>query len=248
MTLNLILLASVFITALISGAISLGGGTILMGIFGWVFPVSVAMILHGITQFCSNIGRALLYRRYIHWRCLGYYFIGAVFCTATLAGFTFVPNKVLLFVLLGLMPFINIIVPRGHSLDISRPSHSVACGVLVSVSLLIAGVAGPILDVFYVRAKLNRFQIIATKGITQTVGHATKIIYFAYFLELLEDVEFPLPIWVVALMIILVFAGIYFTRQIVHAISDDTFQRWTMWLTMTIGVLFLWRGVTLWLG
>lgn len=248
MTLNLFLLTSVFVTALISGATSLAGGQILMGIFGWVLPVSVAMILHGITQTASNIGRALFYWRHIHWPVLGYYFAGAAVCTAGFAWVSFVPNQVVLFLLLGLMPFANFAVPKNHALDISRRGHAVTCGVLVSASLLTAGVSGTILDAFYMRTKLTRFQIMSTKGVTQTVGHLVKIGYFAVFLNLLDGVEFEIPTWIVILMVISVFAGIFLARRIVHAVSDHVFRTWTQWLTMAVGVVFLWRGVTLWVA
>ena len=72
-----ILLTSVFATAFISGVLSLGGGSILMGIFGWILPISTAMILHGITQAAANASRSWIYRDHIQWHILGYYFIGA---------------------------------------------------------------------------------------------------------------------------------------------------------------------------
>ena len=44
-------------------------------------------------------------------------------------------------------------------------------GVVVSATQLLAGASGPLLDVFYLNTPLNRYQVIASKAITQTLGH-----------------------------------------------------------------------------
>ena len=51
------LLACVLATSFMSGVLSLGGGTLLMGIIAWLMSVSVVMMLHGATQFTSNFSR-----------------------------------------------------------------------------------------------------------------------------------------------------------------------------------------------
>ena len=69
--------------------------------------------------------------------------------------------------------------PRRFAPRFERPGEAVACGALVTAAHLLAGVSGPLLDVFFVRAELDRFEVIATKAVTQTAGHALKIVYFA---------------------------------------------------------------------
>ena len=63
------------------------------------------MILHGITQAAANASRSWIYRDHIQWHILGYYFIGAVICTGIFSWLAFVPNKAVLFLCLGLLPF-----------------------------------------------------------------------------------------------------------------------------------------------
>jgi hypothetical protein len=40
---------------------------------------------------------------------------------------------------------------------------------------LVAGVSGPLLDVFFVRAELSRHAVVATKAATQSLAHLAKV-------------------------------------------------------------------------
>jgi hypothetical protein len=86
------LLVCVAATSFMSGVLSLGGGTLLMGIFAWLMPVSVAMMLHGVTQFTSNFARWWLYRPHTQWKLLNGYFIGAGLCLVVFTWIAFVPG------------------------------------------------------------------------------------------------------------------------------------------------------------
>jgi len=240
-----ILLTSVFATSFISGVFSLGGGSILMGIFGWVLPVSTAMILHGITQAASNGSRSWIYREHIQWNILGFYFVGATVCTAIFGWLAFVPDKAVLFLCLGALPFAHLLLPKSYALDITRRGNAVSCGFLVTASLLVAGVSGPILDVYYVKTPLTRFQIHATKGLTQAIGHLVKVGYFAAILGLLEDGTDGLPIWVFIAVIPLAYLGNLAAKRVVHALEDQQFKNYTQGVTMILGVVFLAKGIEL---
>ena len=239
------ILACIVGTSFISGVMSLGGGTILMGIMGWVLPVSVAMMLHGVTQIASNGTRGLIYWRHIYWPVLLKYFIGAAICVSIFAWIAYVPDKIVLFLLLGIMPFGNYLTPKKYALDITRGGTAYLCGFLVSACLLTAGVSGPILDVFYNKSTLNRYQIHATKGVTQSIGHLIKVIYFAFILNLMDDALAVLPLWVFAAVIPLAYLGVYLARRVVQAMSDDQFRSWTQYITMAIGTVFLIKALNL---
>jgi uncharacterized membrane protein YfcA len=239
------LLVCVAATSFMSGVLSLGGGTLLMGIFAWLMPVSVAMMLHGVTQFTSNFARWWLYRPHTQWKLLNGYFIGAGLCLVVFTWIAFVPGKIALFLVLGLLPFVNFLVPREYALSVTRRGGALACGIVNTACLLTAGVSGPILDVFYINSGLTRQQIIATKGFTQTTGHLLKIFYFGTFLGLAGDVTGHLPLWVFAAAVPLAFLGVWGARIIVNVISDDQFRVLSQAATMGIGLLFLGRAVVL---
>jgi hypothetical protein len=66
-----------------------------------------------------------------------------------------VPSTALTYLFLGLVPLL-VWLPTGVlRLDASRPAHAVAAGLAVTSVNLVAGVAGPLLDVFFVRTSLG---------------------------------------------------------------------------------------------
>jgi uncharacterized membrane protein YfcA len=122
------------------------------------------------------------------------------------------------------------------------------CGVLTTGCLISSGVSGPLLDVFYVKTSLNRYQIHATKGLTQTFGHIVKIGYFASVIELTAAGSGYLPWWVYVAVVPIAFAGTWLARHVLRRISDDHFRWLTQGVTMAIGVVFLARAGALWLA
>ena len=130
-------------------------------------------------------------------------------------------------------------------MDISRPGNAISCGFIVSASLLIAGVSGPILDIYYVKTSLSRFQIHATKGVTQGIGHVVKVAYFIVILGLVEDGLGPLPIWIFIIVIPVAYLGSIASRRVLKAMEDQQFKKYTQTATMAVGAIFLTKGIHL---
>ena len=57
-------------------------------------------------------------------------------------------------------------------------AHAVAAGLAVTSVNLVAGVAGPLLDVFFVRTSLGRHAVVATKAATQVLSHTAKVVLY----------------------------------------------------------------------
>jgi len=143
-----VLLFAALITACISGIFGMAGGMIFMGIIAAMMGVAEAMVVHGAVQSVSNSYRSYLLREHIRWDILGFELIGAVPAIGLLALAAFVPEKGVLFLMLGLLPFL-LWLPRGWLQgDAEKPLHAMLCGSLVMALNLVAGVAGPALDFF----------------------------------------------------------------------------------------------------
>ncbi len=238
-------LASVPPTALLSGIFGMSGGMILMGVFAWLLPVAVAMILHGITQAGSNGYRAFLHRRHIHWPVLRGYLAGSAIAVGFFSWVAYVPSAPVVFLALGSLPFIHRLFPKAGTVEITRPGASVVCGTVVTATQLVAGVSGPILDIFYLKSPMTRHQVVATKAITQTIGHVVKLGYFALIAGFLGQLDGTVPLWVYGAVIPLAFLGTSMGSSILNRLTDVQFRRITQWLTLAIGTVFLVRGAVL---
>ena len=233
---HLIIAFATLLTSIISGALSMAGGVILMGVLSLLLPVSAAMVLHGVAQTASNGSRVVFHRTHILWPVLIPYLIGALAAVAIFTVFIFVPQKVLIFIVVGLFPFLSLAIPDQLNLDIERPVVATICGFLVTATQLVAGASGPVLDVFYVKSRLTRHQVLATKSVTQTSSHVIKLGYY---------LTVDMPFWVYMLVIAAASAGNAVGKSLVAKIDDVQFRYAGRIITLNMGTLFLENGIWL---
>ncbi|MBT4162513.1 MAG: sulfite exporter TauE/SafE family protein [Gammaproteobacteria bacterium] len=236
----LLLIAATLATSLVSGILSMAGGMILMGVFGFFLTVPAAMVLHGVAQAVSNGSRVWLYRRSIRWRVLGFYTIGALAVLAIFSLLTVVPGIGLVFVLIGCFPFVAMIIPDSINLDMEKPWVSFASGIVVTFAQMLAGASGPVLDIFYVHSGMGREAILGTKAVTQTLGHILKLIYYGAVMTIAAD---ALPLWVFPAVVTAAICGNYFGSFIVGRMSDHQFKRIGRHVIMVIGIIYIGKGI-----
>jgi uncharacterized membrane protein YfcA len=235
-----LLAVSALVTSFVSGILGMAGGMILMGILLAVVPLPVAMMLHGITQLASNGWRALMWRKEVDWRVFRGYMYGAVAMTVFFAVVKLVVSKPVALIAMGLTPFITLALPEKLHLNVERRGHATACGIICTTLSLTAGVSGPILDVFFVRSKMGRHGVIATKAMTQSLSHILKIIYFGAFVAVGGGPVHPA---LAATMVLLAFVGTSQSKHVVARMNDASFRMWTRWTVMTLGVFYLGSGI-----
>jgi uncharacterized membrane protein YfcA len=244
----LFLLAAAFVTATLSGVFGMAGGLMLMGALALVMPVKAAFVTHGLLQLTANGWRAILHRRYLRWRIIGLNAIGAVAAGAAVAAISFTPSKMLLYLSMGLVPVVLWTPKRWIRLDAARPADALGSGLLITGVNLMAGVAGPLLDVFFVRTALTRHTIVATKAAIQSLSHVAKIlVYGAPLLAAKGQTGMP-PWWFFVLAVPLSVAGTVVGGRILERMSDVNFKRWTRLIVTGIGAVYLLQAAQLWLG
>ena len=226
-----LLAGAAFLTAILSAMLGMAGGLVLMGVYTALLPVGTAMALHGMTQLVSNASRAWILRRQIVWHPVRWYLLGVVLGLGAAAALAFRPGPTLVYLGLGVVPFIARILPAQH-LDFERPVPAVLCGALVTAVQLICGVAGPILDVFFVRTGLGKEAVVATKALTQIVAHAVKIMWFARGFGEAE------PSWLVVVILSAVL-GTRVGSELLKRIPEADFRRWTGRVVLLVGAGYL---------
>jgi uncharacterized membrane protein YfcA len=154
-----------------------------------------------------------------------------------------VPDKPTALIILGLLPLIGLLLPRRWSPDIGRRGHGVGCGVICTFVQFMAGVSGPILDVYFVRSSLDRRQLVATKATIQGLGHLLKVAYFGQLLTGSGSNEVAAA--AVLLAIALALVGTQLSRHVLDAISDVQFRVWSRRLIAAIAAVYLVQGLLL---
>ena len=213
-----------------------------MGVLLAMMPLPAAMMLHGITQLASNAWRAFLWREEVDWRIFRGYAGGAIAAVVVFALVKLVVAKPIALVVMGLIPFITLALPEKLHLNVERRGHSFACGVICSALALTAGVSGPILDVFFVRSRMGRHAVVATKALTQSLSHILKIIYFGGVIAVEGGAVAP---WLAAMMVLLAFVGTSLSRRVLEGMNDKSFRLWTRWTVMALGAFYLASGLIL---
>ena len=231
----------VIFTSIISGIFGMAGGLILMLILGTILPVQTAMILHGITQFFSNGWRAILWRQWIDWRILGLYTLGALPAIALPIFFAYVPEKPVMLITLGVVPYIAALLPKDSTLDATKTWHAIACGFFVAGLQLIAGVAGPLLDTFFVRSAMDRRAVVATKATTQALSHTLKVGYYGVLISQVPALGYD----VYAAAIVAALIGTTLAGPVLEKMSNENFRKWTRMIVLVVGGISILQGVIL---
>jgi uncharacterized membrane protein YfcA len=180
----------------------------------------------------------------VRWPIVGWYALASAAAGGVVALVDYAPSKPLLYLLLGLVPALAWLPKESLRLDAARPAHALVSGFLVTGLNLLAGVAGPLLDVFFVRTALTRHQIVATKAATQVFSHLAKVpVYGAPLLA--ADAE-ALPLWLLLAAAPLSIAGTVLGGRILDRLTDKSFLAWTRWIVTAIGLVYLIQAARLW--
>jgi uncharacterized membrane protein YfcA len=236
-----------FATATLSGVFGMAGGLVLMGGLALVLPVSAAFVTHGLLQLVANGWRAILHRKYVDWRIVGVYALGSLIAGALVSLIALTPSKPALYLFMGLLPVL-LWLPQGWiRLDAARPGQALLSGLMVTGVNLTAGVAGPLLDIFFVRTALTRHVIVATKAATQVFAHLAKIVVYGAPLIANHGKGLP-PWWLFALAVPLSMAGTAAGGVILERLSDVNFKKWTRLIVTVVGITYLVQAAQLYMA
>ena len=233
-----LIIISALATSLLSGLVGMAGGVVLMAVLVNILPVSSAMVLHGITQFTANGSRTLILRKHLMWRLLPGYILGAGIAVAGFSTVLFVPDASVVLILVGLFPWLARLQPKSSAFNITRPASNIICGVSVTSAQLLAGAAGPLLDLFYLNSGLDRQTVVANKALTQTIGHLLRIFYYGAIIS----VATPLPNWLFLAAAIAAVAGTRLGTWLLVRWDDQRFQRVSGQIILATGTICILQG------
>jgi uncharacterized membrane protein YfcA len=236
------LAAVAVVTSFISGIFGMAGGMMLIGFLLLMLPVPVAMVFHGVIQIAANGWRSWLWRHHINWRVVAEFGLGSVFSLVVFSSFAFVPPKWVVLMAVGMTPFVALAVPQSIAPSIERRGQAFLAGAIGGALQLVAGVTGPILDVFYVRSGMTRQANVSTKACAQIMGHLTKVTYFGALVA--NPGGRDLEQWLVmAYAAVFAVIGTSLSRSVLDRLSDHQFYFWTRRVILAIGVVYIGQAV-----
>ena len=242
--LTLIIVVASFATAFLSSIFGMLGGLILMGILVSLIQVGPAMILHGLIQMTSNGYRAWLNQKDINWKIIGTLFLGNIIAIATLFFIAFVPDRITVLFALGILPYIAWAMPNNLAFDVTKTPIGILAGMVVVGTNLLAGVGGPLLDVFFQRVEMTRHQVVATKAVAQFLGHVSKVIFFGGLAVTSSAENWPV-FWLLITAMIVSVIGTTLGKKVLDRINDKTFFSWTQRIMLTVGAVMIARAIYL---
>jgi len=231
---------SIVFATFVSGVFGIAGGMMLLGVLLVFLDVPTAMLLFTLTQLAANGMRTLHWRRYVLWPIFWRYALGATCMFGAMRYIAYVPDKAVVYILLGLLPFMVEVFPPRLRPNIEWRGVPFFTGVVTTFIQFVAGAGGLFLDIFFQKSRLDRKTTNATKAATQTYSTILRGVYFG---SLAETGSLPATMWIPA--VILAVVGSSLAPFVLERMTDTGFRRWTRVLIYGIASVFLFRGVAL---
>jgi uncharacterized membrane protein YfcA len=233
--------AAVFLASFVSGVFGMAGGMIMLGVLLIFFDVSTGMVMFSLLATTGNAWRVASWWRYINWPILLGYAVGGLIALAVLRLVAFVPSKAMVYLALGLIPWVIELLPRDRHPDIQWRGVPAFSGFATTAIQLMAGNGGMFLDIFFQKSKLDRKTTVATKAICGTVGNVARMLFFGT----LNGVDEAFPLWAFVPAILLAIGGTMLAPLILERMTDQGFRRWTRKLIFTVSAVYLARAAWL---
>jgi uncharacterized membrane protein YfcA len=222
-------------TSFLSGVFGMAGGIILIGVLLVLLPVQTAMVLHAVTQIASNGWRGLLWRKHVRWAPVAAYVFGCILALSAWSLFRYVPSTPVALIFLG------VLFPANWAPNPESHAQGIVYGTACMTLMLLTGVAGPLVDQFFLGGKLDRREIVATKAMCQIISHTLKLAYFGGIIEQAGTLD---PVLAVS-AIIASMVGTTAAKRFLEMMSDHQYRVWANRIIATIAGYYIIHGTTM---
>lgn len=233
-----LLVGTSFVTSMMTGALGLGGGVMMLALVASVLPAAVVIPVHGVVQIGSNFGRSVVMRREVEWQRVLRFAAGSLL--GVLAGAmvaTELPRGVLL-TLLGLFVLWSCWSPKLKPHNVPMNAF-LGVGAVTSFVTMFLGATGPFVAAFLSPEKLGRKGVVATHAASMTIQHSFKVgaftaLGFAFMPWL------PLTLAMVALG----FLGTLMGTRMLDRMADRNFATAFRVVLTLLALQLVWQGVS----
>ena len=238
--LPLIVVIGAFFAAIISGLTGLAGGTLLMSVLAVSLPPIEAIAVHSGIQVFSNLSRVLVFFRSIRWSAFFLFSILApvgVYLGARCLGA--VPEHWVQVTLGVVIIYSALSLSRRDQRDLWPQWVFVILGAVSGFVSTFAGVVGPVIAPYFIRAGLTKESLIATKAICQLEIQLLKVLLIAKLLGVSVD---PMnQNFLIAVLVTVV--GTLTAKKILRHLKAKYFELAVQMLLVLIGAKILFSGL-----
>ena len=208
-----------FITSMLTAAVGIGGGLLMLTVMVSFLPPIIVLPVHGVIQLGSNGGRLAVMRQHVDWRIWGFFAIGSIL-GVILAGQVFINLSLeVLRALLGLFVLYAVWTPKLRPSNIALKGYTLV-GIGTTFITMFVGATGPLVSSFLSPEKLGRERVVATLAACMTAQHGLKGIAFGVL-----GFYFQPWIPVIVIMIATGFLGTLLGRRILKKLPERLFSR-----------------------
>lgn len=228
------LLAASFVGSFITVAMGLGGGVLLLSVMATLLPPIALIPVHGVIQLGSNMNRAMVLVRHIHWQPVLIFAVGSALGVAL--GGVVVIDLPAPMIQIGIGCFVIWSVLFKPPAWLSRNPFLV--GGTASFLTMFFGATGVFVGNFTKSLGLTRQSFVATHAVLMTLQHFLKVVVFGLL-------GFAFGPWLlfIALMILSGFLGTLAGRMVLIRIAENTFKRLLNAVLFLISLRLIWVGV-----
>jgi uncharacterized protein len=239
LTVFVLLVAVSFFTSALTAAFGIGGGVAMLGALAGTVPPAMIVAVHGVVQFGSNIGRAVIQRAHILWRPAALFTVGSVIgATLGAAVFVALPEKLLLG-LLGFFILLMTWIPKPRIPGLETTGVFIG-GIIATFVTMFVGATGPFVQALFLPMQLEKRVLIATHAACNVIQHGLKVIAFGWL-------GFNFADWLPLLVAMIAsgFLGTWLGTYLLEKLPEETFKVILKWL-LTVLALDLLRRAAGW--
>ncbi len=224
------------LTSLLTSSLGAGGGILLLVAMSLCFPPAIMIPLHGVIQLGSNLGRASMARRHIHWPIVGW-FLPGVIAGALLASLLLIQLPTSLWQIL-IASFVLYLCwgPPLPKRVLGKPGI-VSVGAATTFLSPFVGASGPLVTAFTKQRHGQRFVTIATTAAILVTQNLAKLTVFG-----LHGFDFLPWIIFIAAMISFGAMGTWLGIHLLGKISDHHFQHYLNILLTLLACRLVWQA------
>lgn len=230
-----LLVAFSCITSMLTAAVGIGGGVLLLAVMAQLLPISALIPVHGLVQLGSNGSRAWLMRQHIDQSMVIYFGCGAML--GALAASSIVVQLPLYWIQLSVALFILYLVwgPKLYKHEVSSTGHVLAGAVTTVVSMFV-GATGPLVAGFVHRQRYRKHETTGTFAACMSLQHLLKMLVFT-------AIGFSFWQWLpmIILMILSGLMGTWMGLKLLNRIPEALFKQIYKVVVTLLAMRLLWQ-------